>query len=116
MTDLGSEQDELYYFAKNFNKLKFSNQAYIDSTQKKKSQNEKEIEKLKKDYEKLRNDVNILKKTSLYVPGRVKSASGNETTFYRLKLDEARNKKLKSKELWKKNSEKYNELKAEAIR
>ena len=114
MTDLGSEQDELYYFAKNFNKLKFSNQAYIDSTQKQKSQNEKEIEKLKKDYEKLRNDVNILKKTSLYVPGRVKSASGNEATFYRLKLDEARNKKLKSKELWKKNSEKYNELKAEA--
>ena len=114
MTDLGSEQDELYYFAKNFNKLKFSNQAYIDSTQKQKSQNEKEIKKLKKDYEKLRNDVNILKKTSLYVPGRVKSATGNEATFYRLKLDEARNKKLKSKELWKKNSEKYNELKAEA--
>ncbi len=114
MTDLGSEQDELYYFAKNFNKLKFSNQAYIDSTQKQKAQNEKEIEKLKKDYEKLRNDVNILKKTSLYVPGRAKSAAGTEATFYRLKLDEARNKKLKSKEAWKKNSEKYNELKAEA--
>ena len=114
MTDLGSEQDELYYFAKNFNKLKFSNQAYIDSTQKQKSQNEKEIEKLKKDYEKLRNDVNVLKKTCLYVPGRVKSAAGTENNFYRLKLDEARNKKLKSKEIWKKNSEKYNELKAEA--
>ena len=114
MTDLGSEQDELYYFAKNFNKLKFSNQAYIDSTQKQKSQNEKEIEKLKKDYEKLRNDVNVLKKTCLYVPGRIKSAAGTENTFYRLKLDEARNKKLKSKEAWKKNSEKYNELKAEA--
>ena len=52
MTDLGSEQDELYYFAKNFNKLKFSNQAYIDSTQKQKAQNEKEIEKLKKDEDK----------------------------------------------------------------
>jgi len=114
MTDLGTEQDELYYFAKNFNKLKFSNQAYIDSTQKQKSQNEKEIEKLKKDYEKLRNDVNVLKKTCLYVPGRVKSAAGTENNFYRLKLDEARNKKLKSKEIWKKNSEKYNELKAEA--
>jgi len=114
MTDLGSQQDELYYFAKNFNKLKFSNQAYIESTQKQKSQNEKEIEKLKKDYEKLRNDVNVLKKTCLYVPGRVKSATTNENTFYRLKLDEARNMKLKSKELWKKNSEKYNELKAEA--
>ena len=114
MTDLGSEQDELYYFAKNFNKLKFSNQAYIDSTQKQKTQNEKEIEKLKKDYEKIRNDVNVLKKSCLYVPGRVKSASGSEETFYRLKLDQARNEKLKSKEAWKKNSEKYNELKAEA--
>lgn len=115
MTDLGSEQDELYYFAKNFNKLKFSNQAYIDSTQKQKSQNEKEIEKLKKDYEKLRNDVNVLKKTCLYVPGRIKSAAGtNESTFYRLKLDEARNKRLKSIQAYKKNNEKYNELKAEA--
>lgn len=114
MTDLGSEQDELYYFAKNFNKLKFSNQAYIDSTQKQKTQNEKEIEKLKKDYEKLRNDVNVLKKTCLYVPGRVKSASGSEYTFYCLKRDLARNEKEKSKEAWKKNSEKYNELKAEA--
>lgn len=54
MTDLGSEQDELYYFAKNFNKLKFSNQAYIDSTQKQKSQNEKEIEKLKKRLRKIK--------------------------------------------------------------
>ena len=115
MTDLGSEQDELYYFAKNFNKLKFSNQAYIDSTQKQKSQNEKEIEKLKKDYEKLRNDVNVLKKTCLYVPGRIKSAAGtNESTFYRLKLDEARNRRLKSIQAYKKNNEKYNELKAEA--
>lgn len=114
MTDLGSEQDELYYFAKNFNKLKFSNQAYIDSTQKQKTQNEKEIEKLKKDYEKLRNDVNVLKKTCLYVPGRVKSASGSEFTFYSLKKDLARNEKEKSKNAWKKNSEKYNELKAEA--
>ena len=114
MTDLGSEQDELYYFAKNFNKLKFSNQAYIDSTQKQKTQNEKEIEKLKKDYEKLRNDVNVLKKTCLYIPGRIKSAAGNELTFVRLRLDKARNEKLKSKEAWKKNSQKYNELKAEA--
>ena len=38
--NLGSEQDELYYFAKNFNKLKFSNQAYIDSTQKRKEDND----------------------------------------------------------------------------
>ena len=116
MTDnnLGSEQDELYYFAKNFNKLKFSNQAYIDSTQKQKEDNEKEIEKLKKDYEKLKNDVAMLKKTCLYVPGRAKSVSNSEYTFYRLKYDQARCEKLKSIEEWKKNSEKYNELKNEA--
>ena len=114
MTDLGSEQDELYYFAKNFSKLKFSNQAYIDSTQKQKIQNEKEIEKLKKDYEKLRNDVNVLKKTSLYVPGRVKSAVNTENNFYRLKLDEAINKKKKSKESYQQLNKKLEDLKLEA--
>ena len=114
MSDLSSEQDELYYFAKNFSKLKFSNQAYIDSTQKQKVQNEKEIEKLKKDYEKLRNDVNVLKKTCLYVPGRVKSAAASENNFYRLKLDEARNKKKKSQESFEQLNKKLEELKAEA--
>ena len=114
MTDLGSEQDELYYFAKNFSKLKFSNQAYIDSTQKQKVQNEKEIEKLKKDYEKLRNDVNVLKKTSLYVPGRIKSAVNTENNFYRLKLDEAKNRKLKSKESYEQLNKKLEDLKLEA--
>jgi len=114
MADLSSEQDELYYFAKNFSKLKFSNQAYIDSTQKQKVQNEKEIEKLKKDYEKLRNDVNVLKKTCLYVPGRVKSAASSENNFYRLKLDEAKNKKKKSEETFKALNKKLEELKAEA--
>ena len=113
-SNLGSEQDELYYFAKNFNKLKFSNQAYIDSTQKQKNENEKEIEKLKKDYEKLRNDVNTLKKTSLYIPGRVKSAADNKIFYYRGKLDLARHEKFKSKEMYKKYCEKYNELKSEA--
>ena len=114
MADLSSEQDELYYFAKNFSKLKFSNQAYIDSTQKQKVQNEKEIEKLKKDYEKLRNDVNVLKKTCLYVPGRVKSAASNENNFYRLKLDEARNNKKKSQETFNQLNKKLEELKSEA--
>ena len=114
MADLSSEQDELYYFAKNFSKLKFSNQAYIDSTQKQKVQNEKEIEKLKKDYEKLRNDVNVLKKTCLYVPGRVKSAASSENNFYRLKLDEARNKKKKSQESFTQLNKKLEELKSEA--
>ena len=114
MTDLSSEQDELYYFAKNFSKLKFSNQAYIDSTQKQKVQNEKEIEKLKKDYEKLRNDVNVLKKTCLYVPGRVKSAASSENNFYRLKLDEARNNKKKSQETFNQLNKKLEELKSEA--
>ena len=114
MADLSSEQDELYYFAKNFSKLKFSNQAYIDSTQKQKVQNEKEIEKLKKDYEKLRNDVNVLKKTCLYVPGRVKSAASSENNFYRLKLDEARNNKKKSQEAFNQLNKKLEELKSEA--
>ena len=114
MADLSSEQDELYYFAKNFSKLKFSNQAYIDSTQKQKVQNEKEIEKLKKDYEKLRNDVNVLKKTCLYVPGRVKSATSSENNFYRLKLDEARNNKKKSQETFNQLNKKLEELKSEA--
>ena len=114
MSDLSSEQDELYYFAKNFSKLKFSNQAYIDSTQKQKVQNEKEIEKLKKDYEKLRNDVNVLKKTCLYVPGRVKSAASSENNFYRLKLDDARNKKKKSQESFEQLNKKLEELKSEA--
>ena len=114
MSDLSSEQDELYYFAKNFSKLKFSNQAYIDSTQKQKVQNEKEIEKLKKDYEKLRNDVNVLKKTCLYVPGRVKSATSSENNFYRLKLDEARNNKKKSQETFNQLNKKLEELKSEA--
>ena len=114
MADLSSEQDELYYFAKNFSKLKFSNQAYIDSTQKQKVQNEKEIEKLKKDYEKLRNYVNVLKKTCLYVPGRVKSAASSENNFYRLKLDEARNNKKKSQETFNQLNKKLEELKSEA--
>ena len=56
----------------------------------------------------------MLKKTSLSAPGRTHSASNSEYTFYRLKYDEARNAKLKSKEEWKKNSEKYNQLKNEA--
>ena len=102
MTDLGSEQDELYYFAKNFNKLKFSNEAYINSTEKQKTQNENEIAKLKNDYKKLTQDIATLKKECAYIPGRVKSASTSEYTFYRLKLDKAINEKLKSKEAWKK--------------
>ena len=114
MSDLSSEQDELYYFAKNFFNFIFSNQAYIDSTQKQKVQNEKEIEKLKKDYEKLRNDVNVLKKTCLYVPGRVKSAASSENNFYRLKLDDARNKKKKSQESFEQLNKKLEELKSEA--
>ena len=114
MENLGSAQDELYYTAKNFNKLKFSNKAYIDSTQKAKEDNQREIQKLKKEYEKQKNEVAMLKKTSLYIPGRVKSANNSEYTFYRLKLDQARSEKLKSKEEWKKNTEKYNELKNEA--
>jgi hypothetical protein len=80
MENLASEQDELYYTAKNFNKLKFSNTAYIENTTKDKLENQKEIENLKKEYEKLKNEVAILKKKTLYSSGRLKSANGNLDT------------------------------------
>ncbi len=77
MEHLASEQDELYYTAKNFNKLKFSNTAYIENTTKDKQENQKEIENLKKEYEKLKNEVSALKKKTLYSAGRLKSAGGS---------------------------------------
>ena len=66
------------------------------------------------DGKKLRNDVNVLKKTCLYVPGRVKSATSSENNFYRLKLDEARNNKKKSQEAFNQLNKKLEELKSEA--
>jgi uncharacterized protein YlxW (UPF0749 family) len=77
MENLASDQDELYYTAKNFNKLKFSNTAYIENTTKDKQENTKEIDNLKKEYEKLKSEVSNLKKKTLYSSGRVKSATNN---------------------------------------
>jgi hypothetical protein len=71
----GSDQEELYYTAKNFNKLKFSNTAYIENITKDKQENEREIENLKKEYDKLRLDVHTLKKKTLHASGRIQSAS-----------------------------------------
>ena len=114
MENLGSAQDELYYTAKQFNKLKFSNKAYIDSTQKQKEDNQREIEKLKLQYEKLKKEVADLKKTCLYVPGRVHSSNGSEGEMLRLKYDQARCEKEKSKKEFIEINKKFNKLKAEA--
>jgi hypothetical protein len=75
MENLASDQDELYYTAKNFNKLKFSNTAYVENITKEKQENTKEIENLKKEYDKLKSEVANLKKKTLYSAGRIKSAN-----------------------------------------
>jgi hypothetical protein len=76
--DYGTDQDELYYTAKNFHKLKFSNTAYIDNIDKDKKENDNEINLLKKEYEKLKLDVANLKRKTLYASGRLKSAFSPE--------------------------------------
>lgn len=76
--DYGTDQDELYYTAKNFHKLKFSNTAYIDNIDKDKKENENEINQLKKEYEKLKQDVATLKRKTLYASGKLKSAFSAE--------------------------------------
>ncbi len=91
--DYGTDQDELYYTAKNFHKLKFSNTAYIDNIDKDKKENESEINQLKKEYEKLKMDVANLKRKTLYASGRLKSAftSDNENAefVYLFNIDDA---------------------------
>jgi hypothetical protein len=119
MDNLSSDQDELYYTAKNFNKLKFSNKAYIENTTKDKQENIKELENLKKEYEKIKLEVTTLRKKTLYSAGRLKSAGNNEgenseLNILKLKLDHARCQKLKAREEWKKLDEKLKELKGEA--
>ena len=76
--EYGTDQDELYYTAKNFHKLKFSNTAYIDNIEKDKKENESEINQLKKEYEKLKIDVASLKRKTLYSSGRLKSAGSGD--------------------------------------
>jgi len=78
MENIASVQDELYYTAKNFNKLKFSNTAYITNTTKDKQDNQKEIEILAKEYESLKKEVEDLKKKSLYASKRLISASNSQ--------------------------------------
>lgn len=118
--DLASDQDELYYTAKNFNKLKFSNKAYIENTTKDKQENMKEIDNLKKDYDKLRLDVASLKKKTLYSAGRLKTAGAieggenAELNILRLKLDQVKSQKLKVRDEWKKLDEKLKDLKSES--
>ena len=119
MENFTSDQDELYYTAKNFNKLKYSNTAYVENTTKDKQENQKEIENLKKEYDKLKNEVIILKKKTLYTGGRLKSAGhaemeNSELNILRQKLDYARAQKNKSKVEWKKLDEKLKELKNES--
>jgi chromosome segregation ATPase len=121
MENLTSDQDELYYTAKNFNKLKFSNTAYIENTTKDKQENLKEIENLKKEYEKLKSEVTTLKKKTLYsANSRLKSASNNvdmensELNIIRLKLDHAKAQKMKARNEWKKLEENLKELKSES--
>ncbi len=78
MEDIATVQDELYYTAKNFNKLKFSNTAYVQNTTKDKQENQKEIENLAKEYETMKKEVEELKKKSLYSANRIKSASAKQ--------------------------------------
>lgn len=78
MENIASVQDELYYTAKNFNKLKFSNTAYITNTTKDKQENQIEIERLTKEYETLKKEVDDLKKKSLYASKRLISASNTQ--------------------------------------
>ena len=78
MENIASVQDELYYTAKNFNKLKFSNTAYITNTTKDKQENQKEIETLAKEYELLKKEVEESKKKSLYASKRLISASNTQ--------------------------------------
>lgn len=116
-----ADQDELFYTAKNFKKLKFSNTAYHDNMTRDNFENQEEIKNLKKEYEKIKNEVMDLRKKTLYNAGsRVKSASSNqenqnsELHLLRSKLDYVRNEKNKSREEYKRLDERLKELKAES--
>lgn len=67
-----SDEDELYYTSKNFMKLKYSNTAYIENTNKEKEENRKEIDNLKKEYDKLKQEVVKLRKDTLYASNKAK--------------------------------------------
>lgn len=61
MDKMSSPEDELYYTSQNFQKLKHSNTAFINNTEKEKEENKREIDALKFEYEKLRKDIISLK-------------------------------------------------------
>jgi len=116
-----ADQDELFYTAKNFKKLKFSNTAYHDNMTRDNFENQEEIKNLKKEYEKIKHEVMDLRKKTLYNAGsRVKSASSNqenqnsELNLLRSKLDYVKNEKNKSREEWKRLDERLKELKGES--
>ena len=115
------DQDELFYTAKNFKKLKFSNTAYQDNMTRDNIENQEEIKNLKKEYEKIKHEVIELRRRTLYNAGsRVKSASSqsdnenSELNMLRMKLDYIRNEKNKSREEWKRLDFSLKELKAES--
>ena len=112
-----SDEDELYYTSKNFMKLKYSNTAYIENTNKEKEENRKEIENLKKEYEKLKLEVVKLRKDTLYASNKVKLGGNildnNEVNYLKLKLDKVKSQKIKAKDEWKKNDEQLNAIKNE---
>lgn len=115
------DQDELFYTAKNFKKLKFSNTAYQDNMTRDNIENQEEIKNLKKEYDKIKHEVIELRRRTLYNAGsRVKSASSqsdmenSELNMLRMKLDYIRNEKNKSREEWKRLDFSLKELKAES--
>jgi chromosome segregation ATPase len=115
------DQDELFYTAKNFTKLKFSNTAYQDNMTRDNIENQEEIKNLKKEYDKIKHEVIELRRRTLYNAGtRVKSATSNvenensELNMLRMKLDFIKNEKNKSKEEWKKLDFSLKELKEES--
>lgn len=115
------DEDELFYTAKNFKKLKYSNTAYQDNMTRDNIENQEEIKNLKKEYEKIKHEVIELRRRTLYNAGsRVKSASSqsdnenSELNMLRMKLDYIRNEKNKSREEYKKLDFSLKELKAES--
>lgn len=78
MEYIASDEDELYYTSKNYMKLKFSNTAYLENTNKEKEENRKEIDGLKKEYEKLKQEVVKLRKETLYTANKMKLAGGEK--------------------------------------
>ncbi|MCQ2815921.1 MAG: hypothetical protein MJ252_01525 [archaeon] len=113
-SDFSTPLEELYSTARNFNKLTYSNEQYAKSMEKETRAKDDEILELKQTYEKLKGDVRDLKSQAIYSKQDRAKSAGNQYIYLRMQYDLARNNKLKSIEEWKKNTEKYNQLKEEA--